>query len=138
MFLLVGRADGRLPTSLPDALSFLVRPGQTLTTRLNGPEPLLARTAGSTGPALCALGLALLAAVATLVGQRRRTGLGTFPAKGWPNPCQDARRPPERGPGAGPPPPGGLGAALLIGAVAGLYPVLRAARLSPTDALRSA
>jgi putative ABC transport system permease protein len=31
---------------------------------------------------------------------------------------------------------GGLGAALAIGAVAGVYPALRAARLSPTDALR--
>ena len=33
---------------------------------------------------------------------------------------------------------GGLAAALLIGAVAGLYPAARAARLSPTDALRTA
>lgn len=32
---------------------------------------------------------------------------------------------------------GGLGAALLIGAVAGLYPSVRAARLSPTEALRT-
>jgi putative ABC transport system permease protein len=32
---------------------------------------------------------------------------------------------------------GGLGAAMLIGAVAGLVPALRAARLSPTDALRT-
>jgi putative ABC transport system permease protein len=32
---------------------------------------------------------------------------------------------------------GGLAAALLIGAAAGLYPAARAARLSPTDALRS-
>lgn len=31
----------------------------------------------------------------------------------------------------------GVGAALLIGAVAGFYPALRAARLAPTDALRS-
>jgi putative ABC transport system permease protein len=33
---------------------------------------------------------------------------------------------------------GGLLAALVIGAAAGLYPAARAARLSPTDALRSA
>jgi len=32
---------------------------------------------------------------------------------------------------------GGLGAALAIGAVAGLLPAIRAARLSPTDALRT-
>ena len=32
---------------------------------------------------------------------------------------------------------GGIGAAVLIGAVAGLYPAIRAARVSPTEALRS-
>jgi len=32
---------------------------------------------------------------------------------------------------------GGLGAAVAIGAIAGLLPAIRAARLSPTDALRT-
>lgn len=32
---------------------------------------------------------------------------------------------------------GGLGAAVIIGAVAGLYPAIRASRLSPTEALRT-
>ena len=33
---------------------------------------------------------------------------------------------------------GGLGAALAVGAIAGLLPAIRASRLSPTDALRTA
>jgi putative ABC transport system permease protein len=33
---------------------------------------------------------------------------------------------------------GGITAALVIGAVAGLYPAARLARVSPTDALRGA
>ena len=32
---------------------------------------------------------------------------------------------------------GGIGAAILIGAIAGILPAIRAARLSPTDALRT-
>ncbi len=73
VFLVVGRADGRMPGDLLDGLAKLIRPGQTLTTKLNGPESLLAGTSGARWAALCALGLVLLAAVAasSLAGQRR-------------------------------------------------------------------
>jgi len=73
VFLLIGRADGRLP-SPGSILSSLGQPGQTITTKLNGPEVVLAGTSGAHWAALCALGLLLLAAVAvlTLVGLRRR------------------------------------------------------------------
>ncbi|HTJ74914.1 MAG TPA: ABC transporter permease subunit [Acidimicrobiales bacterium] len=73
VFLVVGRADGRLPRSVSGAFDLLVHPGQTLTTKLNGPESILAGTSGEHWAALCGLGLILLVAVAglTLVGQRR-------------------------------------------------------------------
>ncbi len=78
VFLVVGRADGRMPADPVDALSRLVRPGQTLTTKLNGPESVLAGTAGAHWAALCGLALVLLAVVAavTIMGQRRAGGSG--------------------------------------------------------------
>ncbi|MGH9179470.1 MAG: PstC family ABC transporter permease, partial [Acidimicrobiales bacterium] len=66
VFLVVGQADGRFPSSLGDVATRLVRPGQTLTTKLNGPESVLAGTSGAHWAALCALGLLLLAGVAAL------------------------------------------------------------------------
>ena len=66
VFLVVGRADGRLPESVGAVFDLLVRPGQTLTTKLNGPESVLAGTSGPHWAALCGLGLVLLVAVAAL------------------------------------------------------------------------
>ena len=62
-----------MPGGPLDALDRLVRPGQTLTTKLNGPESVLAGTSGAHWAALCGLALVLLAVVAavTVVGQRR-------------------------------------------------------------------
>lgn len=78
VFLIVGRADGRAPRSVGSFFDLLVRPGQTLTTKLNGPESVLAGTTGPHWAALCGLGLILLAAVValTVAGQRRRVGTG--------------------------------------------------------------
>ncbi|MEV8320470.1 phosphate ABC transporter permease subunit PstC [Streptomyces sp. NPDC059900] len=72
VFLVVGRADGRLPTSFDGFLESLVHPGQTLTTKLAGPEPVLAGTSGPYFAALCGLGVILLAlvAAATIWGTR--------------------------------------------------------------------
>ncbi|MGW1605530.1 phosphate ABC transporter permease subunit PstC [Streptomyces eurythermus] len=79
VFLVVGRADGRLPTSFGELLDSLVHPGQTLTTKLAGPEPVLAGTSGPYFAAICGLGLVLLAlvAAATMWGIRRRSGSGS-------------------------------------------------------------
>lgn len=91
VFLVIGRADGRLP-SPAGALAALVRPGQTLTTKLGGPEPVLAGTSGTHWAALSGLGLILLVTVAavTLVALRgsRRHGVGggrrlERAARGW-------------------------------------------------------
>ncbi|MDQ4069008.1 MAG: ABC transporter permease subunit [Actinomycetota bacterium] len=75
VFLVVGRADGRLPRSFSQLFDLLVRPGQTLTTKLNGPESVLAGTSGPHWAALCGLGLILLAAVVllTVAGHGRRS-----------------------------------------------------------------
>ncbi len=72
VFLVIGRADGRLPDPAA-ALSSLLSPGQTLTTKLGGPEPVLAGTFGDHRAALSAVGMLLLVTVAgaTLAGSRR-------------------------------------------------------------------
>lgn len=71
VFLVIGRADGRLPGP-SEIFGAILRPGQTLTTKLGGPEPVLAGSAGAHAAALAALGLLLLTivAVATLAGLR--------------------------------------------------------------------
>jgi phosphate transport system permease protein len=78
VFLVVGRADGRVPRSVGGIFDLLVRPGQTLTTKLNGPESVLAGTSGPHWAALCGLGVVLLAAVAvlTVVGHGRSRAEG--------------------------------------------------------------
>lgn len=77
VFLVVGRADGRFPSSVGDLLTRLLRPGQTLTTKLNGPESVLAGTSGPHWAALCALGLVLLVVVAALTALGSRwAGVG--------------------------------------------------------------
>ncbi|MFE1289583.1 phosphate ABC transporter permease subunit PstC [Streptomyces sp. NPDC058751] len=91
VFLVVGRADGRLPESLGDFFSSLVHPGQTLTTKLAGPEPMLAGTSGPYFAALCGLGIILLAlvAAATVWGTRgtssraAKRGLRAHRATAW-------------------------------------------------------
>ena len=79
VFLVVGRADGRFPSDLADMAERLVRPGQTITTKLNGPESVLAGTSGAHWAALCALGLLLLGGVVvlTVAAQRRSPGDGS-------------------------------------------------------------
>ncbi|WP_220188416.1 phosphate ABC transporter permease subunit PstC [Streptomyces phytophilus] len=74
VFLVVGRADGRMPHGFGEFLDSLSHPGQTLTTKLAGPEPVLAGTSGPHFAALCGLGLLLLALVAgaTIWGTRER------------------------------------------------------------------
>lgn len=77
VYLVVGRADGRLPDTPADFFDSLVRPGHTLTTKLAGPEPVLAGTSGPHFAALCGLGIVVLALVAavTVWGTRARAQL---------------------------------------------------------------
>ncbi|MBA0050865.1 phosphate ABC transporter permease subunit PstC [Streptomyces sp. AJS327] len=84
VFLVVGRADGRLPQGFGEFLDSLSQPGQTLTTKLAGPETVLAGTSGPYFAALCGLGLILLALVATATiwgtrGRSRGTSEGRTP-----------------------------------------------------------
>lgn len=89
VFLVIGRADGRLPTPA-DALASLVHPGQTLTTKLGGPEPMLAGGAGAHWAALSALGLLLLVLVVGI------TLAGSFRSSRPPGPRRPRPSPPWR------------------------------------------
>ncbi|MFI0469208.1 ABC transporter permease subunit [Saccharopolyspora sp. 5N102] len=73
IFLVIGRADGQV-VGLGNIFDSLIRPGQTITTKLGGPEPMLAGTAGDHWAALCALGAVLLVIVAglTLLAQSKK------------------------------------------------------------------
>jgi phosphate transport system permease protein len=83
VFLVVGRADGRLPTSFGELVDSLVHPGQTLTTKLAGPEPVLAGTSGPYFASICGLGLILLALVAaTTMWGIRRSPISRTPRRG--------------------------------------------------------
>lgn len=94
VFLLVGRADGRLPVSPAAIWRALPRPGQTLTTKLNGPESILAGTSGPHWAALCALGLILLAGVVilTLAGRAGADSHAPPASRGRVRPVFGARR----------------------------------------------
>lgn len=87
VFLVVGRADGRLPGSFSEFLDSLFHPGQTLTTKLAGPEPTLTGTSGAHWAALCGLGVILLTLVAAATvwgirGTARRASGATRGLKG--------------------------------------------------------
>ncbi|WP_199537053.1 ABC transporter permease subunit [Spongiactinospora gelatinilytica] len=74
VFLVIGRADGPLASTVNGLLRSILQPGQTLTTKLGGPEPLLAGTSGTHWATLCALGAVLMCVIAglTLLAQSRR------------------------------------------------------------------
>ncbi|GAB3288637.1 phosphate ABC transporter permease subunit PstC [Parasphingorhabdus pacifica] len=73
IFLVIGRVDGQVP-GFGNLFESLISPGQTITTKLGGPEPMLAGTAGEHWAALCALGGVLLVVVAglTLLAQSKK------------------------------------------------------------------
>ncbi|NND75588.1 MAG: ABC transporter permease subunit [Ilumatobacter sp.] len=72
VYLVIGRVDGRLPDGVRSAVSSVAHPGQTLTTKLNSPESVLAGTSGSYWATMCALAFMLMAMtlVVGLVGAR--------------------------------------------------------------------
>jgi phosphate transport system permease protein len=92
VFLVIGRADGRLPDPA-SALRSLLEPGQSLTTKLGGPEPVLAGAVGPHRAALCAVGLLLLLAVAaaTVAGASGRRGRPSGVRRGRALPARELR-----------------------------------------------
>ncbi|HYI11992.1 MAG TPA: phosphate ABC transporter permease subunit PstC [Thermoanaerobaculia bacterium] len=76
VFLIVGRADNRLPESFAGAMRTLIEPGQTITSKLGGAEPNIAAGDPLHGGAIALLALVLLSLVllVTLAADRLRTG----------------------------------------------------------------
>lgn len=74
IYMVIGRVSTAVPTDPGQMLQSLFRPGETITTKLGGPEPMLAGTAGAHWAALCAIGALLLFIIAllTVAAQSKR------------------------------------------------------------------
>lgn len=66
IYLVIGRASTQVPTDPGQMLQSILRPGESVTTKLGGPEPMLAGTTGDHWAALCAIGAVLLCVIALL------------------------------------------------------------------------
>lgn len=66
IYLVIGRATTDVPTNPGQMLQSVLQPGESITTKLGGPEPMLSGTSGDHWAALCAIGAVLLCIIALL------------------------------------------------------------------------